>query len=1497
MSFKLLTLQLVLFCCFGQLLAQKAKNQNYHENLLVNPDAVDGGTVIGWEQEKGKWFGHQGNPRDSDDNYFTSRGPNADRSQLINLTNFFSEEVLDKAPPIVISEVYERVTCGAQYNLELELLDAKKQVIGTWQSQNKGFKNIDCSIDGYQELLSKRITNYGFGLRYIRWIDKIRGKGTGESIRLKKAYLGISPPNLLEVPEKESSWNWKGTNIKGTKRLIKEEVLTSPEEIITFPRGTEDKKILTVEAGDWVVRNQKIDLKLNGYLDSDLKNSPAIIFSSSYGRLNCGDEYYLKVVLLDDKNQVLNSFYSGIQKREFNCNSNDNYQELITNFLNTPKGKTVTYIEIEQGLKNIEADSNIEKKAFFSDSYVGLIDINNQQNQRVKRDLALNANYTSALATVSAGTISCLYLSSITGGISAPICTGLGVAGGLIYVYNYLTDFSVQPIASEKMENNPSDNGSAKTGIDNIAKHLKSNGFNLWDISNNDKIEVFATPSFSNEHFQLTFSSYTDKLYKNLKKVKKIIDITTLSKIDGDYIKGLHNVLAQIQKSAKKTDDEIIVRIFLGLSGFSNGSYSDGVFTALKRIFERLGQGHRIEGLPQSRGNEVVNEILGKITEGLPKGGNGNLKVYMTASRTFGKGLLGEGILSWNHAKIVAIDGKTLFSGGNNLWGIYLGDTPPMDAATIINGDAALYAHKFADILWNEHLEKVKTKEETHIREWNDSAADLITVKEVPLAKSILNFTSSPKTSNKGLKVLSVGQLNAKAENKNDKLTNLPTSTLKEAIKYILDHAKNSIYISQQAIAHGFINKFVNHVDKAIIRILIKKALSGIPVKIILSNKQAGHDTTSHISNTELINIIWQVAKEMGIDDNLANRKLLCENIDLGYIRVDEVTETYPNTKESFANHAKTIMVDQSVFLIGSHNLYAQYPAQLAEFSTIIEDPKTVKKYYNDYWLPLIQNSSRTFLSIEACLGALDSDYDAQNFVRLYSDSQYNGKLLVLSEGYHKLEGTVLENKVSSLKVPLGWRATLYQEELEFLDEESDGIVTHHKRTAPLTITYDTPFVGRHWNDKTKAIIIEKNPNYSYQVPQLNIPVGLFSEKNFTGNHKFVKDGTYDLKDLAPLGGDQLSSIRVPKGYRVLLYSDPKYQGALKILEEGDYAEIPEQTHGKGDFDNIVSSILVQVLSNSSSSTIVLDDERVFLYQDNFYLGNSQGFYPENEPYTATDLETIGSGQMSSIRVPKGWKATLYYEDLEKLKPGQPIEITFDTPYIGDKWNDKVKSVKIEKLKNYSIPKISKNEKVTLFIDGDFKGAQKELEGDVTYYTSLLLEEFSGRISSIKVPAGWRLIGYTEDLFRGDIILLNSNSTDLTTQTPVLSKSTNFNDKIKSLVVQKIGDYVEDNVSERRSIRGKRSIEKEVIFSTETNMIYGPNPTTGYLNLQCSETFMNKVSKIYIASPGGAEKLINFKNNQKLNTKIDLSSKAAGIHFLIVEKLDGSRVVKKVLVP
>ena len=54
MSFKLLTLQLVLFCCFGQLLAQKAKNQNYHANLLVNPDSVDGGTVVGWEQEKGE---------------------------------------------------------------------------------------------------------------------------------------------------------------------------------------------------------------------------------------------------------------------------------------------------------------------------------------------------------------------------------------------------------------------------------------------------------------------------------------------------------------------------------------------------------------------------------------------------------------------------------------------------------------------------------------------------------------------------------------------------------------------------------------------------------------------------------------------------------------------------------------------------------------------------------------------------------------------------------------------------------------------------------------------------------------------------------------------------------------------------------------------------------------------------------------------------------------------------------------------------------------------------------------------------------------------------------------------------------------------------------------------------------------------------------------------------------------------------------------------------
>ncbi|MET7861621.1 hypothetical protein ABZS81_31390 [Streptomyces sp. NPDC005318] len=55
----------------------------------------------------------------------------------------------------------------------------------------------------------------------------------------------------------------------------------------------------------------------------------------------------------------------------------------------------------------------------------------------------------------------------------------------------------------------------------------------------------------------------------------------------------------------------------------------------------------------------------------------------------------------------------------------------------------------------------------------------------------------------------------------------------------------------------------------------------------------------------------------------------------------------------------------------------------------------------------------------------------------------------------------------------------------------------------------------------------------------------------------------------------------------------------------------------------------------------------------------------------------VGEDTISSVRVPAGWKVTLY--DGQNLK-GDTLQLTTDTPYVGDTFNDRASSLKVERL-------------------------------------------------------------------------------------------------------------------------------------------------------------------------------------------------------------------------
>merc|ERR1712151_1431443 len=87
------------------------------------------------------------------------------------------------------------------------------------------------------------------------------------------------------------------------------------------------------------------------------------------------------------------------------------------------------------------------------------------------------------------------------------------------------------------------------------------------------------------------------------------------------------------------------------------------------------------------------NALRDSLTEGLATDGSANIKLWVGAWR------LGS---SWNHAKIIAVDGRCLSTGGHNLWdGHYLKEKPVHDLSLEMRGRVTHYGHLFANNQWD----------------------------------------------------------------------------------------------------------------------------------------------------------------------------------------------------------------------------------------------------------------------------------------------------------------------------------------------------------------------------------------------------------------------------------------------------------------------------------------------------------------------------------------------------------------------------------------------------------------------------------------------------------------------------------------------------------------------------------------------------------------------------------------------------------------------------
>lgn len=390
-------------------------------------------------------------------------------------------------------------------------------------------------------------------------------------------------------------------------------------------------------------------------------------------------------------------------------------------------------------------------------------------------------------------------------------------------------------------------------------------------------------------------------------------------------------------------------------------------------------------------------------------------------------------------------------------------------------------------------------------------------------------------------------------------------------------------------------------------------------------------------------------------------------------------------------------------------------------------------------------------------------------FVTIYKDD-FGGASKELRPGqYDHFElGDVSNDHLSSVRIPKGLKVTLY---------EHGGF-----QGKKLVLTGDTRaafLVSSKFNDLTSSIVVEEEPIVEKKPVEKPAPVKvtevvkpadniesplksadavikpptepIIYQGDFSGTSNSLIAGRYSSDQLR-IGDNELSSIKIPKGFQVTLYDGDAFEGRSLVLTEDKRASY----FAENNFNNITSSIVVEVIP------------MVTLYEGD-YSGVASSLVPGK--YSGREMG-IGNDQLSSVRVPRGLQVTLFEDEAFE---GRKLVLTQDsgTDVINDNGFNNTTSSAIVEIFEKPVPM------VTLFQD-DYSGVSKKLPVGSFELSQLGIADNS--LSSVQVPRGLQVTIYEHAGFRGRAMTLRNNAN------MNFFSANGFNDIATSIVIEKTGD-------------------------------------------------------------------------------------------------------------
>ena len=326
------------------------------------------------------------------------------------------------------------------------------------------------------------------------------------------------------------------------------------------------------------------------------------------------------------------------------------------------------------------------------------------------------------------------------------------------------------------------------------------------------------------------------------------------------------------------------------------------------------------------------------------------------------------------------------------------------------------------------------------------------------------------------------------------------------------------------------------------------------------------------------------------------------------------------------------------------------------------------------------------------------------NIASLYADSDYRGYSKSLGEGSYTQADLAMygisAKDISSLKVTKGFKITLY-ENADFTGNSKSW-------------TTDASFVGGDWNDKACSVRIEPNGKSglsgNFKIMNRNSGKYLDLDNNKTDNNTAIVQfddegvdasqtwtftevmngkGVYSICSYGNKNrGMDVVDFSKENGAQVQLYDylgNPHQQFILYDCGEGYYqlvarnsgkvVEIPQSSKGNGEWIKIYDNNGTHTQQWAVVENRYDEASAVTLYTDKGYKGKAVTLSEGEYNLSRMGLYNQKDNDMSSLKVTPGFKVTIYEDDNFN---GKSKSYTASESFVGEEWNDKMSSLKVE---------------------------------------------------------------------------------------------------------------------------------------------------------------------------------------------------------------------------